>query len=136
MLPIVEPDCVSSRRRIVAYSLVLLGVNLLPTLAHMTGIAFGVVALVLGSALIVHSFRIAMLGNEIAVAKTQAHRMLMATMFYLPALMIAFLLDLAMLCCSSPRARVTLWTNATPRCDGPLNGSFISADQIDSIQIF
>ena len=97
MLPVVEPDGVSTRRRIIAYSFVLLAVTLLPTLAHMTGVAFGVVALALGSALIVQSFRIAMHGgNEIAGAKVQARRMLMATVLYLPALMVAFLIDHAM----------------------------------------
>jgi protoheme IX farnesyltransferase len=97
MLPVVEPDGVSTRRRIIAYSFVLLGVTLLPTLAHMTGVAFGVVALALGSALIVQSFRIAMHGgSEIAGARIQAHRMLLATVIYLPVLMIAFLVDHAM----------------------------------------
>jgi len=97
MLPVVEPDGVSTHRRIVVYSFVLLGATLLPTLVHMTGFVFGIVALVLGAALIVQSFRIAMqAGNEIAGARIQAHRMLLATVLYLPALMIAFLLDHAM----------------------------------------
>jgi heme o synthase len=97
MLPVVEPDGVSTRRRIVAYSFVLLGVTLIPTMTHMTGVAFGLVALALGSALIVQSFRIAIHGgNGIASGKMQARRMLMATVLYLPALMIALLLDRAM----------------------------------------
>ena len=97
MLAVVEPDGVSTHRRIVAYSFVLLGATVLPTLAHMTGLAFGIAALVLGAALIVQSFRIAMRsGKDIAGARTQAHRMLLATVVYLPALMIAFLLDHAM----------------------------------------
>lgn len=97
MLPVVEPDGVSTHRRIIAYSFVLLGVTLLPTLAHMTGLVFGVVALTIGAALIVQSFRIAVhAGDEIAGARSEARRMLLATVVYLPVLMIAFLVDRAM----------------------------------------
>jgi len=97
MLPVVEPDGVSTRRRIVAYSFVLLGATLLPTLAHMTGLVFGVVALTLGAALIVQSFLIMIhSGREISTARIQAQRMLLATVIYLPALMIAFLVNHAM----------------------------------------
>ena len=39
MLPVVEPDGISTRRRIVAYSFVLLVATLLPTLMHMTGLS-------------------------------------------------------------------------------------------------
>ena len=94
MLPVVEPDGVSTRRRIVAYSFVLLVATLLPTLMHMTGLVFGFVALVLGMGLIAQSFRIVMqAGSERLGAKVEAHRMLLATVVYLPVLMIAFLLD-------------------------------------------
>jgi protoheme IX farnesyltransferase len=94
MLPVVEPDGISTRRRIVAYSFVLLVATLLPTLMHMTGMMFGLVALALGMVLIVQSFRIAMqTQNERPGAKIESHRMLLATVVYLPVLMIAFLVD-------------------------------------------
>lgn len=97
MLPVVESDGVSTHRRIVAYSFMLLGATLLPTLAHMTGVAFGIVALALGVALIAQSLRIAIHADrEISGARIQAHRMLLATVVYLPALMIAFIVDHAM----------------------------------------
>lgn len=97
MLPVVEPDGVSTRRRIVAYSFILLAVTLIPTLAHMTGLVFGLVALMLGAALIVQSFRISMQADkQVAVAKVQARHMLLATVVYLPVLMIAFIVDHAM----------------------------------------
>jgi protoheme IX farnesyltransferase len=94
MLPVVEPDGLSTHRRIVAYSFVLLGATLLPTLMHMTGKVFGFVALVLGMVLIVQSFRISTRAeSERPGAKVEAHRMLLATVVYLPVLMIAFLVD-------------------------------------------
>jgi heme O synthase-like polyprenyltransferase len=96
MLPVAELDGVSTHRRIVANSFVLVGVTLLPTCAHMAGLVFASVTLLLGTTLIVQSFRIAVHGrNEIAGARVQAHRMLLATVLYLPALMIGLLLDCA-----------------------------------------
>ena len=94
MLPVVEPNGISTRRRIVAYSFVLLVATLLPTLMHMTGRVFGFVALALGMVLIVQSFRIAIqAGSDRPGARIEAHRMLLATVVYLPILMIAFLFD-------------------------------------------
>ena len=94
MLPVVEPNGISTRRRIVAYSFVLLVATLLPTLMHMTGRVFGFVALALGMVLIVQSFRIAIqAGSDRPGARIEAHRMLLATVVYLPVLMIAFLVD-------------------------------------------
>jgi protoheme IX farnesyltransferase len=95
MLPVVEPDGVSTRRRIVAYSFALLSVTLLPTLVHMTGLLFGVVALTLGLALIVQSFRIATARQipEYRTQKREAYRMLLVTVIYLPLLLTALLLD-------------------------------------------
>jgi protoheme IX farnesyltransferase len=96
MLPAVEPDGTSTRRRIVVYSFALLGVTLLPMWTHMTGPAFGVVAFAIGVGLIVQSFCIAMHNrSELASAGIQAHRMLVATVVYLPMLMTALLLDRA-----------------------------------------
>ncbi|MES2222749.1 MAG: heme o synthase [Acidobacteriota bacterium] len=97
MLPVVEPDGISTRRRIVAYSFVLLSVTLIPTLSHMTGNTFGIIAMILGAALIAQSFRLGMHPDQqIAATKRQARRMLVATVLYLPVLMIALVLDHAM----------------------------------------
>jgi heme O synthase-like polyprenyltransferase len=94
MLPVVEPDGVSTRRRIVAYSFALVAVTLVPTLTRMSGPAFGILALGLGLLVIGQSFRIAV-ARELH-ANREAHRMLLATVAYLPVLMIAIVLDHAM----------------------------------------
>ncbi len=96
MLPVVELDGVSTRRRIVAYSFALFAVTLIPTWTHMSGAGFGIVALVLEILVIAQSFRI--LATRAATqpyARVEARRMLLATVIYLPALMIAIVFDRA-----------------------------------------
>lgn len=95
MLSVVEPDGISTRRRIAAYSLALVGITLIPTLTHMSGLPFGIVAFCLGVPMIAQSLRIAMRqpGPEQPNVTIQSRRMLFATVIYLPLLMIAMVLD-------------------------------------------
>lgn len=94
MLPVVEPDGGSTRRRIVAYSFALVAATLVPTWTHMSGAGFGIVALGLGIVVIAQSFR--MLAGRAATqpfARVEARRMLLASVIYLPVLMIAIVFD-------------------------------------------
>lgn len=88
MLPVVEPDGKSTSRRIVATSVLLLPVALLPRLLGMAGSVYlttalaGTVAMILFGVLF-HRQRTTL----------RAHRMLLATVIYLPALLVVLMAD-------------------------------------------
>lgn len=90
MLAAVEPDGRSTRRRIAAYSVVLVAATLVPAFTHMSSLAFGAIAVLLGLPLVVQSVRILMARRP---PRLEARRMLLATVIYLPLLMAALILD-------------------------------------------
>jgi protoheme IX farnesyltransferase len=95
MLPVVEQEGRSTTRQIVAYSVGLIPVTLTPTLLGMSGKVYFVVALAMGLALLYVGLRLAFLDAPItaAVSKQRARQLLQATVFYLPVLFIAMMLD-------------------------------------------
>jgi len=88
LLPVVEPDAKSTGRQIVTNCLALLVVGLLPTLVGLAGPVYFIVAFVLG---------IAFLGYGLAFAFSRsvasARQLLLASLLYLPALLIVMALD-------------------------------------------
>jgi protoheme IX farnesyltransferase len=95
MLPVVENDGRSTARQIVAYSVALIPVTLLPTLLHMAGRIYFASALLMGLALLYVGIRLASLHAPIttAASKQRARQLLQATVFYLPLLFIVMMLD-------------------------------------------
>jgi protoheme IX farnesyltransferase len=95
MLPVVENEGRSTARQIVAYSVALIPVTLLPTLLHMAGRIYFASALLMGLALLYVGIRLASLHAPIAAAasKQRARQLLQATVFYLPLLFIVMMLD-------------------------------------------
>jgi protoheme IX farnesyltransferase len=95
MLPVVEQDGRSTARQIVAYSVALIPVTLLPTLLGMAGRIYFVAALVMGLALLYVGVRLASLSALItaAVSKQRARQLLQATVIYLPLLFIVMMFD-------------------------------------------
>jgi protoheme IX farnesyltransferase len=95
MLPVVEEDGRSTARQIVAYSIALIPVTLAPAITGMAGRVYGVAALAMGLALLYVGVRLAALDAPItaAVSKQRARQLLQATVFYLPLLFIAMMLD-------------------------------------------
>jgi heme o synthase len=93
MLPVVENDGRSTARQIVAYSLVLIPVTLLPTLLGMSGRIYFAAALVMGCTLLYVGLRLAILRAPIAaaVSKQRARQLLQATVLYLPVLFIVMM---------------------------------------------
>lgn len=90
MLAVVEPDGASTRRRIAGYSVAMIAATLVPAFTRMSDPAFGLVALLLGIPVLVQGLRILTARQSV---KREAHRMLLATVIYLPLLMIALILD-------------------------------------------
>ena len=90
MLPVVEPDGRSTAWRILAYSLVLIPVSLLPTLMGMAGRIYLLGALLLGISLFFVGVRLAMLNKPLTsgASKLRARHLLQATVFYLPLLFV------------------------------------------------
>jgi len=88
MLPVVEEDGRSTGRRILAYSIVLIPISVLPSLIGMAGQLYLVGAVVLGVALLYFGVRLAFLGLPLASApsKMRARHVLQATVIYLPLL--------------------------------------------------
>ena len=95
MLPVVEQDGRSTARQIVAYSVGLIAVSLLPTLFGMAGRISFAAALTMGLALLYVGVRLASLRAPItaAVSKRRARQLLQATVLYLPLLFIVMMLD-------------------------------------------
>ncbi len=88
MLPVVEEDGRSTARRILAYSVALIPVSVLPSLMGMAGRIYLVGAVVLGIALLYFGIRLAVLNLPLTNAKSKmyARHVLQATVIYLPLL--------------------------------------------------
>ena len=88
MLPVVEPNGVSTGRQIVIFSAALLPISLLPSLIGVTGPLYFVGTLILGVAFLHFS-------RQAAIVKTtlQARRLLQASVVYLPLLYGLMLID-------------------------------------------
>ena len=88
MLPVVEQDGRSTARRIVAYSLILIPLSVLPGVFGMAGKTYMVGAVILGLALFYFGARLAFLGMppNSARSKMLARHLLQATVIYLPLL--------------------------------------------------
>lgn len=88
LLPVVEPDGKSTGRQIVANCLALLVVGMLPTLVGLAGPLYFVAALLLGIAFLGYGISFALSGSA-----SSARRLLLASLFFLPALLIVMALD-------------------------------------------
>jgi protoheme IX farnesyltransferase len=88
MLPVVEEDGRSTARRILAYSVALIPISVLPSYFGMAGKVYLVGALVLGCAMLYFGVRLAFLNLPLAAArsKMRARHVLQATVIYLPLL--------------------------------------------------
>jgi protoheme IX farnesyltransferase len=88
MLPVVEEDGRSTARRIVAYSLILIPLSVLPSFFGMAGKIYLVGAVVLGIALFYFGARLAFLKLPINAPRSKmlARHVLQATVIYLPLL--------------------------------------------------
>ena len=81
MLPVVEPDGRVTGQQIIAYSLMLLPVSLLPAVLGLSGKIYLVAALVLGILFVVSSVRAAL-----SKSNQHARQLLLASVLYLPIL--------------------------------------------------
>jgi len=88
MLPVVEDDGRSTARRILAYSIILIPLSLLPTFMGMAGRIYLVGAVLLGFALLYFGIRLAFLNLPLVSpqSKMRARHVLQATVIYLPLL--------------------------------------------------
>ena len=88
MLPVVEEDGRSTGRRILAYSVALIPISVLPSLTGMAGRLYLVGAVVLGLALLYFGVRLAFLGLPLSApaSRMRARQVLQATVIYLPLL--------------------------------------------------
>ena len=81
MLPVVEPEGRVTGQQIVAYTLMLLPVSLLPTLLGISGRVYFYGAILLGSLFLISSISAAL-----SKTRQQARRLLLASVLYLPLL--------------------------------------------------
>ena len=90
MLPVVEQDGRSTGRRILAYSIALIPVSVLPAFIGMAGKAYLWGAVVMGFALLYFGIRLAFLNLPLSAAasKMRARHVLQATVIYLPLLFV------------------------------------------------
>jgi len=88
LLPVLEPDGTNTGRQIVSHCLVLFAVGLLPTTIHLTGPVYFVAAFVLGLALLACGIMLAK-----APSAQAARRLLLATLIYLPTLLVVMAID-------------------------------------------
>jgi protoheme IX farnesyltransferase len=90
MLPVVEEDGRSTGRRILAYSVALIPISILPTFLGMAGRIYLLGAICLGLALLYFGVRLAFLNLPLntAVSRTRARHVLQATVIYLPLLFV------------------------------------------------
>jgi protoheme IX farnesyltransferase len=88
MLPVIDPDGESTARRIVVCSLLLIPISLVPLFLGMTGALYAAPAIAAGLGVLYFAAR---LGREKTLRR--AHALLMATVFYLPALLCVMVLD-------------------------------------------
>jgi protoheme IX farnesyltransferase len=88
MLPVVEPDGESTARRILAYSLILIPISLVPKFLSMTGNLYLAGALALGLLFLYAGVRV-----TFDRTRREARRVLLASVIYLPVLYGLMLLD-------------------------------------------
>jgi protoheme IX farnesyltransferase len=88
MLPVIEPDGASTARRIVVCSLLLIPISLAPLFLGMTGAIYAATAVAAGLGVVYFGAR---LGRERTLPRARA--LLLATVFYLPALLWVMVLD-------------------------------------------
>jgi heme o synthase len=88
MLPVVEPDGRVTAQQIIAYTVMLLPVSLLPTLLGMSGKLYLFGAIILGLLFFYSSVRAAF-----SKSRQQARRLLLASVIYLPLLFILMVFD-------------------------------------------
>ncbi|HEY0406052.1 MAG TPA: heme o synthase [Pyrinomonadaceae bacterium] len=88
MLPVVEPEGRVTGQQIVAYTLMLVPVSLLPTLIGISGRVYLYGALVLGLLFLYSSIRAAL-----SKSRQQARRLLLASVLYLPLLFVLMVLN-------------------------------------------
>jgi protoheme IX farnesyltransferase len=95
MLPVVEADGRSTARQIILYSVALIPVTLVPTFLGMAGMFYAACAVLLGLAMLYFAVRLAHLKAPItaAISKQRARQLLQATVFYLPILFLAMMLN-------------------------------------------
>jgi heme o synthase len=95
MLPVVEVDGRSTARQIIFYSVALIPVTLLPTFLGMAGTFYAACAVLLDLAMLYFGVRLAYLKAPItaAISKQRARQLLQATVFYLPILFLAMMLN-------------------------------------------
>lgn len=88
MLPVVEEDGRSTARRILAYSIALIPVSVLPSFLGMAGKIYLVGAVAMGAAMLYFGIRLAFLKLPLVAAqsKMRARHVLQATVIYLPLL--------------------------------------------------
>jgi len=88
LLPVIEPDGSSTGRHVLSNSFALLMVALMATMIGLAGSTYFVVALALGLLLVVASARLAR-----SASPADARRLLLATLVYLPLLLVAMAAD-------------------------------------------
>lgn len=87
-LPVIEPGGASTNRQIISHCAALLAVSLLPTLLGLAGAVYFVVAFVLGVGFLASGVRLAMESSL-----SGARRLLLASLIYLPVLLLMMALD-------------------------------------------
>jgi heme o synthase len=90
MLPVVQPSGRTTAFRIVAYSLLLIPVSLLPTAAGLAGRTYLAGAVILGGSLFYFGVRLATLQMPMnsGLSQLRARQLLQATIVYLPCLLV------------------------------------------------
>ncbi|PWT99471.1 MAG: protoheme IX farnesyltransferase [Terriglobia bacterium] len=88
MLPVIDPDGESTARRIVVCSLLLIPISLAPLFLGMTGALYAAAAIAAGLGVVYFGAR---LGRQRTLRRARA--LLLATVFYLPALLCVMVLD-------------------------------------------
>jgi len=88
MLPVIEPDCESTARRIACYSFALFAVSLLPGFFGYAGNVYTAGALALGAWFLFTASR-----TVLSLTRTDARRLLLASIVYLPVLFGLLVLD-------------------------------------------
>ena len=88
MLPVVEPDGESTARRILACSVLLIPISLVPRLIGMAGSIYAIAAVAVGLGLLYFGVRF-----EQQRTYARARHVLLASVFYLPVLLAVIVLD-------------------------------------------
>ncbi len=88
MLPVVEPDCRSTARKMLLWSLALIPASFVPALLGMTGVVYTFGSLILGGWLVMSSLRVVLQASRL-----HARAVLLASVIYLPLIYGLLLLD-------------------------------------------